>query len=42
LTRVTDTVCDNTRELALSETGQQFKVKHTRYSRMRHAARCRE
>jgi phage/plasmid-like protein (TIGR03299 family) len=30
---VTDTVCDNTRELALSETGQEFKVKHSRYSR---------
>ncbi len=30
---VTDTVCDNTRELALSEVGQEFKVKHSRYSR---------
>jgi len=30
---VTDTVCDNTRELALSETGQEFKVKHSRHSR---------
>jgi phage/plasmid-like protein (TIGR03299 family) len=30
---VTDTVCDNTRELALAETGQQFKVKHSRHSR---------
>jgi len=29
---VTDTVCDNTRELALSETGQAFKVKHSRNS----------
>ncbi len=29
---VTDTVCDNTRELALSEPGQQFKVKHSRHS----------
>lgn len=32
---VTDTVCDNTRELALSEKGQQYKVKHSRYSAMR-------
>jgi phage/plasmid-like protein (TIGR03299 family) len=32
---VTDTVCDNTRELALSEKGQQVKVKHSRYSHMR-------
>ncbi|MDP9443755.1 MAG: DUF932 domain-containing protein [Actinomycetota bacterium] len=30
---VTDTVCDNTRELALSEAGQEFKVKHSRHSR---------
>ena len=30
---VTDTVCDNTRELALSERGQQVKVKHSRNSR---------
>ncbi len=30
---VTDTVCDNTRELALAEQGQEFKVKHSRYSR---------
>ncbi len=29
---VTDTVCDNTRELALSETGQEVKVKHSRNS----------
>jgi len=29
---VTDTVCDNTRELALSESGQEFKVKHSRHS----------
>ncbi|WP_222612003.1 DUF932 domain-containing protein [Knoellia locipacati] len=29
---VTATVCDNTRDLALSEQGQQYKVKHTRYS----------
>jgi len=32
---VTDTVCDNTRELALSEKGQQIKVKHSKYSGMR-------
>jgi len=30
---VTDTVCDNTRELALSESGQEVKVKHSRNSR---------
>lgn len=29
---VTATVCDNTRALALSEQGQEYKVKHTRYS----------
>ena len=29
---VTDTVCDNTRELALSEVGQEVKVKHSRHS----------
>ena len=29
---VTDTVCDNTRELALSESGQAYKVKHSRHS----------
>ena len=29
---VTATVCDNTRDLALSEKGQEYKVKHTRYS----------
>lgn len=29
---VTAVVCDNTRDMALSEEGQQFKVKHTRYS----------
>ena len=29
---VTDTVCDNTRELALAEQGQTYKVKHSRYS----------
>ncbi len=30
---VTDVVCDNTRELALAESGQEFKVKHSRHSR---------
>ena len=29
---VTDTVCDNTRELALAEPGQEVKVKHSRNS----------
>ena len=29
---VTDVVCDNTRDLALAEPGQEFKVKHSRYS----------
>jgi len=29
---VTDTVCDNARELALTESGQEFKVKHSRNS----------
>jgi phage/plasmid-like protein (TIGR03299 family) len=29
---VTATVCDNTRELALAENGQQYKIKHTRGS----------
>jgi phage/plasmid-like protein (TIGR03299 family) len=28
----TDVVCDNTRDMALGEQGQQLKVKHTRYS----------
>jgi phage/plasmid-like protein (TIGR03299 family) len=32
---VTDTVCDNTRELALSEKGQSYKVKHSRYSSLK-------
>ena len=32
---VTATVCDNTRELALAETGQAYKVKHSRYSQAR-------
>jgi phage/plasmid-like protein (TIGR03299 family) len=31
---VTDTVCDNTRELALTEVGQEFKIKHSRHSRL--------
>ena len=35
---VTDVVCDNTRELALAETGQQVKVKHSRYSTFKLAA----
>jgi phage/plasmid-like protein (TIGR03299 family) len=29
---VTDVVCDNTRELALAERGQAYKVKHSRHS----------
>jgi hypothetical protein len=29
---VTDVVCDNTREAALAESGQAYKVKHSRYS----------
>jgi phage/plasmid-like protein (TIGR03299 family) len=29
---VTDTVCDTTRESALAESGQMYKVKHSRYS----------
>jgi phage/plasmid-like protein (TIGR03299 family) len=32
---ITDTVCDNTRECALAERGQQYKVKHSRYSQLR-------
>lgn len=32
---VTATVCDNTRDLALSEHGQQVKVKHSRHSVLR-------
>ena len=36
----TDVVCDNTREMALGESGQQLKVKHTKYSGYRiHDAR---
>jgi phage/plasmid-like protein (TIGR03299 family) len=30
---VTDVVCDNTRAAALSETGQSYRVKHSRHSR---------
>jgi phage/plasmid-like protein (TIGR03299 family) len=32
---ITDTVCDNTRELALAETGQAYTVKHSRNSQMK-------
>ena len=32
---VTDVVCDNTRDLALAEHGQDYKVKHSRYSQAR-------
>jgi phage/plasmid-like protein (TIGR03299 family) len=32
---VTATVCDNTRDLALAEPGQAYKVKHSRYSHAR-------
>jgi len=32
---VTDTVCDNTRAVALAETGQTFRVKHSRHSQLR-------
>ncbi len=38
---VTDTVCDNTRALALAEQGQEFKVKHSRHSRL-HLAPARQ
>jgi phage/plasmid-like protein (TIGR03299 family) len=38
---VTDTVCDNTRECALAERGQQYKVKHSRYSQAK-LAQARE
>lgn len=31
----TDVVCDNTRSIALAEKGQQFKVKHSRYSNLK-------
>ncbi|MRJ75456.1 DUF932 domain-containing protein [Aeromicrobium sp. SMF47] len=32
---ITATVCDNTRELALGEAGQELKIKHSRNSRLR-------
>jgi phage/plasmid-like protein (TIGR03299 family) len=32
---ITDIVCDNTRDAALGEEGQQFKLKHTRYSTLK-------
>lgn len=32
---ITVVVCDNTREMALGERGQQIKVKHSRYSHLR-------
>ena len=32
---ITDVVCDNTREAALAENGQTYKVKHTRHSTAR-------
>lgn len=32
---VTDVVCDNTRDAALGEEGQQFKVKHSKYSHLK-------
>jgi len=32
---ITDTVCDNTREIALSERGEAYKVKHSKYSQMK-------
>ena len=32
---ITATVCDNTRDLALGEAGQELKVKHSRHSRLR-------
>jgi phage/plasmid-like protein (TIGR03299 family) len=38
---VTDTICDNTRECALAEHGQQYKVKHSRYSQAK-LAQARE
>lgn len=37
---ITDVVCDNTRETALAETGQTYKVKHSRHSQAKlHDAR---
>jgi phage/plasmid-like protein (TIGR03299 family) len=32
---VTDTVCDNTRDLALAERGQHYKVRHSKHSHAR-------
>lgn len=32
---ITDTVCDNTREAALAEDGQVYKIKHSRYSKVK-------
>lgn len=32
---LTNTVCDNTFEMSLQEDGQQYKLKHTRYSSLR-------
>lgn len=32
---VTNTVCDNTMAMALSEAGQKFKLKHTKYSHLK-------
>jgi phage/plasmid-like protein (TIGR03299 family) len=32
---ITDIVCDNTRDAAFGETGQQFKLKHTRHSTLK-------
>jgi phage/plasmid-like protein (TIGR03299 family) len=32
---VTDTVCDNTREMALAEKGLQLKVRHSRHSQLK-------
>ena len=29
---ITDVVCDNTREIALAEQGQTYKVNHSRHS----------
>ena len=32
---VTDTVCDNTRTIALAEKGQQYKIRHSKYSNLK-------
>ena len=32
---ITATVCDNTRDLALAEAGQEIKIKHSRHSRLK-------